>query len=115
MKYLFVCISLALFAYISANPAYGGQRGGYGGGYGGDRVAYEVVNGGYGGHNGGYGGHNGGYVQPLRSAPSAPRAAAAAASAAAAVRPGSYQQWAVPSWEIDGGYNGPSHGYGRRY
>ncbi|KAH8327629.1 hypothetical protein KR074_004823, partial [Drosophila pseudoananassae] len=104
----FVCVSLALFAYINASP-YGG-RGGYGG-YGGQEVAYESIRGGYGGHN------HGGYQQeyrPLVARGEQPRAAAAAASAAAAVNQGSYRQFVVPSYEIDGGYNGPSHGgYGR--
>ncbi|KAH8245647.1 hypothetical protein KR038_005423, partial [Drosophila bunnanda] len=41
MKYLIICVSLALFAYINASPVYG-NRGGYGGGYGGiQRVVYE--------------------------------------------------------------------------
>ncbi|XP_022212813.1 chorion protein S15 [Drosophila obscura] len=115
MKYLFVCISLALFAYINANPVYGGgNRGGYGGGYDGDRVAYEqILVPSYGRSRGGYGG---GYERPrpqiLRSAPSGSSAAAAASSAAAVIAPGSYSQYVVPSYEIDGGYNGPSRGHG---
>ncbi|KAH8319247.1 hypothetical protein KR067_001176, partial [Drosophila pandora] len=101
----FVCVSLALFAYINASP-YGGGRGGYGG----QEVVYESIRGGYGGHHGGYQPE----YRPLVARGEQPRAAAAAASAAAAVNPGSYRQYVVPSYEIDGGYNGPSHGgYGR--
>ncbi|SPP77376.1 chorion protein S15 [Drosophila guanche] len=111
MKYLFVCVSLALFAYINANPSYGGNRGGYGGGYGNDRVEYEqILVPSYGRSRGGYGGYD--RPQILRSAPSGSRASAAAASAAAAVAPGSYSQYAIPRYEIDGSYNGPSHGLG---
>ncbi|XP_017134606.1 chorion protein S15 [Drosophila miranda] len=115
MKYLFVCISLALFAYINASPVYGGNHGGYGGGnhggYGGDRVEYEqILVPSYGRGHG-----NQGYDRPqiLRSAPSGSSASAAASAAAAAIAPGRYSQWAVPRYEIDGSYNGPSHGHGR--
>ncbi|KAH8301231.1 hypothetical protein KR018_008803, partial [Drosophila ironensis] len=100
----FVCISLALFAYINASP-YGG-RGGYG-----QDVVYEAVRGGYGGY--GNRGEHGGYGRPLYSRGEQPRAAAAAASAAAAVNQGSYRQYAIPSYELDGGYHGHEGGYGR--
>ncbi|KAH8379048.1 hypothetical protein KR009_002822, partial [Drosophila setifemur] len=104
----FVCISFALFAYINASPVYGNR-----GGYGGDRVVYEEIRvPSYGGGRGGYG------PRPLYSRGEQPRAAAAAASAAAAVREGGYRQLAIPSWEIDGGYNGGrdiyGHGHGGR-
>ncbi|XP_043063969.1 chorion protein S15 [Drosophila ficusphila] len=108
MKYLMICVSLALFAYINAlpNPSYGLPRGGYGGGYGHgpvQRVVYEEVPV-YG--RGGYG-----VGRPLRSEGNGGSAAAAAAASAAAVNPGSYSQWVVPSWEIDGGRGHPvGHG-----
>ncbi|XP_037722110.1 chorion protein S15 [Drosophila subpulchrella] len=96
MKYLIVFVTFALFAYINASPVYG-NRGGHGGGYGGiPRVVYEEVPllapRGY-----------DNYPRSLRSEGNGGRAAAAAAAAAAAVNPGSYRQYAVPSYEIDGG------------
>ncbi|EDV50638.1 chorion protein S15 [Drosophila erecta] len=109
MKYLIVCVTLALFAYINASPVYG-NRGGYGGGYGGvERVVYEEVP--------AYGpsrGYNS-YPRSLRSEGNGGSAAAAAAASAAAVNPGSYRQFAIPSYEVDGarGYE-IGRGYGNR-
>ncbi|KAH8364766.1 hypothetical protein KR084_011205, partial [Drosophila pseudotakahashii] len=105
-----VCVTLALFAYINASPVYG-NRGGYGGGYGGiQRVVYEEVPS-YG--NRGYDS----YPRSLRSEGNGGSAAAAAAASAAAVNPGSYRQYAIPSWEIDGGrgHEYGRGGYGRGY
>uniref|UniRef100_A0A6P4E5Q1 Chorion protein S15 n=1 Tax=Drosophila rhopaloa TaxID=1041015 RepID=A0A6P4E5Q1_DRORH len=81
-----------------------GNRGGHGGGYGGN------YGGGYGGGYGaiervvyeerpsyGYG------PRPIRSEGNGGSASAAAAASAAAVNPGSYREYVVPSWNIDGG------------
>ncbi|KAI8040843.1 chorion protein S15 [Drosophila gunungcola] len=111
MKYLIVCVTLALFGYLDASPVYG-NHGGYGG-YGG---------GGYGG--GAYGGGQGvvykevpsyGYPQVLQSEGSGGVASASAAASAAAVKPGYYQKQLVGGWEIDGGSSGIKVGYGHGY
>ncbi|XP_043950984.1 chorion protein S15 [Drosophila biarmipes] len=116
MKYLIVCVTFALFAYLNASPVYGNQGGyggnyggSYGGGYGGiQRVVYEEVP--------SYAprGYNSN-PRSLRSEGNGGRAAAAAAAAAAAVNPGSYSQYAVPSYELDGGRGiqyGRGYGHG---
>ncbi|XP_017026298.1 chorion protein S15 [Drosophila kikkawai] len=107
MKYLIICVSLALFAYINASPVYG-NRGGYGGGYGGiQRVVYEEER--------PYGrGYNHYGPRELRSYGEEPRAAASAAAAASAVSKGNYRSYAIPSYVIDGGDVGHRGGhYGR--
>ncbi|XP_030372909.1 chorion protein S15 [Scaptodrosophila lebanonensis] len=107
MKYLFVCVSFALFAYINASSLYGGNHGGYGLGRGGDSgpvVAYQAIP----VHS--YGRQS--YGQPLRSYASEPRAAAAAAAASSAVLSGNYRQVAIPAYELDAGYHGGHGGYG---
>ncbi|XP_039487506.1 chorion protein S15 [Drosophila santomea] len=114
MKYLIACVTLALFAYINASPAYG-NRGGYGGGYGGyggvQRVVYEEVPA-YGPAYGPARGY-GSYPRSLKSEGNGGRASAAAAAAAASVKPGTYGQYVIPSYELDGarGYEiGNSYG-----
>ncbi|XP_041564117.1 chorion protein S15 [Drosophila elegans] len=126
MKYLIVCVTLALFGYLDASPVYGnhGGYGGYGaGGYGaGGYGAGGYGAGGYGG--GGYGGGQSvvykevpsyGYPQVLQSEGSGGVASASAAASAAALKPGYYQKQLVAGWEIDGGSSGIKIGHGQGY